>query len=230
MKRRFINPGNIFFPAKPYDAQSGDHISDSTCWGLISVSTLPKKVTGVKYYTPFASSNKLNITWDDEACLGFEAICYDKKGKKVIQKNETTTYCSAVFSKANTQNIYQIKVTPYVVINGNQKVYGPTSNTFYAVPQPKITSKNSDVHKNSVKLKWKKVKGATKYTIYMSKSRNSGYKKIATVNGSKTSYVVSKLNTIDNTYYFKIVTTAKFGKKKKVSQKNSQLSAHAYYR
>jgi hypothetical protein len=219
----------------PYDAESNDHIADYENWATIVVSTLPKKVTGIKYYNSFQNSNKLSVTWTGVPCRGFEAICYNKSGK-VVQTVDTTSSCGAEFSKTNTQNIYSVVVKSYVVINGNQKKYGPTSAKFYAVPQPKITSTNSDVKIGSVKLKWKKVKGAKNYTIYVSKKSSGGFKKVATVKASKAaSYTVKKcgkasLNTLNTKYYFKIVTTAKYGKKSKKSQSKAQISASSVYR
>jgi hypothetical protein len=219
----------------PYDAESDDHIAGYEKWATIAVSTLPKKVTGIKYYDLFQNSNQLSVTWTDVPCRGFEAICYNKSGK-AVQTVDTTSYCKAEFSKTNTQNIYSVVVKSYVVINGNQKKYGPTSAKFYAVPQPKITSTNSDVEIGSVKLKWKKIKGAKNYTIYVSKKSSGGFKKVATVKASKAaSYTVKKcgktsLNTLNTKYYFKIVTTAKFGKKSKKSQSKAQISASSVYR
>jgi hypothetical protein len=219
----------------PYDAEDENHIAGYEKCATIVVSTLPKKVTGIKYYNSFQNSNKLSVTWTGVPCRGFEAICYNKSGK-VVQTVDTTSSCGAEFSKTNTQNIYSVVVKSYVVINGNQKKYGPTSAKFYAVPQPKITSTNSDVKIGSVKLKWKKVKGAKNYTIYVSKKSSGGFKKVATVKASKAaSYTVKKcgkasLNTLNTKYYFKIVTTAKYGKKSKKSQSKAQISASSVYR
>ncbi len=215
----------------PYDANN----YGTSALDAIYVATKPKKVTGLKLYGVFASKNKLNVIWDDSTCYGFEAYCYNKSGK-LVQKVDESTYRSTIFSKTNTQNIYSVKVKPYVYINGNQKLYGDMSNTLYAVPQPKITSKNKDVNWHSVKLKWKKVKGASKYVIYVSSKKNSGYKKVATVKSSKNSYLVTKFKgkTIDTTSkkYLKIVTYAKFGKKTVKSQNKAYISAKTtvYYR
>lgn len=199
--------------------------------GALYVATTPKKVSGLKINGSFAGTgglSKLNVIWNDSACYGFEASCYNRKGKQ-IQTVETTLYRSASFSKTNAQNIYTVKVRPYVYINGNQKLYGDYSNVLYAVPQPTSLSKNKDVKRNSINLKWKKVSGATKYEIYMSTKKSSGYKKVATVKGNKSSCVVTKFRgkTLDTTSkkYIKIVTYAKFGKKTVKSKSNPQITA-----
>ena len=58
----------------------------------------------------------------------------------------------------------------------------------------------------SVRLTWKKVKGCTGYEVYMSKKKNSGYKKIATLKkAKKVTYTKKKLKK-KKTYYFKVRT------------------------
>ena len=135
------------------------------------------------------------------------------------------------FSKTNTSNVYYVVVKPYFTLTNGKKLYGKASSKFYAVPQPKITSVDSDVKQYSFHLKWKKVKGATRYTIYASKQQDSGYKKVATVKTN--SYVFKKfngstINTLNNPYYLKVVTNAKI-KKKKVKSENYYPSKISMY-
>lgn len=174
----------------PYDANGGEG-GEYDC-AILDVYAKPKQVAGLKVYGQFRDSSKLNVVWNDSVCYGFEAICYNRKGKQV-QVVDTTDYHAATFSKTNTQNIYSVKVKPYVWINGySQKLYGQESKTLYAVPQPYITSKNSDIKTGSINVKWKKVTGATKYEVYVSNKEKSGYKKAATVKSSKKSYKVTR--------------------------------------
>lgn len=56
---------------------------------------------------------------------------------------------------------------------------------------------------SNVKLLWNKATGATNYYIYVSSSKNSGYKLIHTASSYKSSYIVSGLKH-GETYYFKI--------------------------
>ena len=61
-------------------------------------------------------------------------------------------------------------------------------------------------------LRWKKVTNATGYYIYRSTSKDSGYKKVATVTG-KTSYTDKKSLKNGGYYYYKIVAYRKSGSK-----------------
>ena len=198
----------------------------------MAIYVKPKQVTGLKLNAPFGHYTyqyRLDVVWNDSVCEGFEAICYNRKGKQV-QVIDTTDYHSAYFSKTNIQNIYSVKVRAYETINGGtEKLYGQVSKTFYAVPQPYITSKDSDIKQKSINVKWKKVTGATKYVVYVSNKKNSGYKKAATVKASKKSYKITKyngktLNLLNKYHYVKVVTYAKFGKKTVKSQSLWQIS------
>ena len=62
--------------------------------------------------------------------------------------------------------------------------------------------------KNGIKITWNKVSGISNYQIYMSTKSKSGFKKIATVSASKTSYTKTKLKK-GKRYYFKIRTAKK---------------------
>lgn len=207
----------------------GNLVTDGSRTYFIEILTTPKKVSGVKYYQPFAKTNKLTIGWSkDKNVDGYEAICYDQKGKKKVQTVKDINRYYVTFQKTNTTKMYRAKVRAYVYING-KKAYGDWSNQFLAVPQPKFTSTNKDVSRYSVKLKWKKVTGASQYIILKSKSKNGTYKKVATVKGSTTSYTVRNIDTLYCTHYFKVVTVGKFGKKTKKSGKEYYIEAETYY-
>lgn len=226
-----IYQGKPYVLAGTYDRYGNESYTDGM---LIKVVTKPNKTVGVNYLTNSyfgykSSYSSIYVQWNQSGDVdGYEAVLCNKKGK-VIERSDVNKL-GTVFYKSNCQNVYQIKVRSYLTMTNGQKVYGDYSAPFYAVPQPVSTSTNSDVHLNSVNLKWKKVKGASQYIIYGSTSKNSGYKKIATVKGTKKSYNITKLkgktiNTLDRKYYFKIVAVAKFGKKKVTSKKKGMVSA-----
>ncbi len=212
----------------------------------IYVSTQPTKVEAIDYYkTPFSGSNKLTIAWTPSPVAeAYEVVLYNKSGK-VKQKTtikydqyvtqENKAFYTTKFSKSNTQNIYKVVITPYITIKGGTEKVNGEKATFYAVPQPKITSKDSDININSFNLKWKKVNGATGYEIYVSTKEKTGYKKVATVKKNNNKYVLKKykgktINTLKNKYHIKVVTVAKFGKKKVKSKNYSYTRIWSYYK
>ncbi len=80
----------------------------------------------------------------------------------------------------------------------------PVSSTVNATPLPKRPTITATLNSyTSALLKWKKIKGANGYEIYRSKSKNGGYKKIATITKNTGKYTDKNLNT-GSTYYYKI--------------------------
>lgn len=70
--------------------------------------------------------------------------------------------------------------------------------------------------KKSIKITWSKVSGTTKYQIYMSKKKSSGFKRIKTASARSSSYTKSRLKR-DKRYYFKVRSYKKIGKTKHYS-------------
>ena len=76
----------------------------------------------------------------------------------------------------------------------------------------KVVIKKAKPAKKKVTLKWKKDKKASGYEIYMSKKKNSGYKKVRTIKtNGKITYTKKKLKS-NKKYFFKIRSYKKIGK------------------
>ena len=90
-------------------------------------------------------------------------------------------------------------------------------------------SSASLVSTNSAKVTWKKVKGATGYYVYYSKSQKSGFKKV-TVKGANVTNTTIKNLELGNTYYFKVKAYAKVGKKTYTSKAYSSVKSVRVYK
>lgn len=67
--------------------------------------------------------------------------------------------------------------------------------------------KIASIATTSVKLTWKKASAATKYVLYRSNNKSTGYKSIKTLGKSSTSYIDTNLKPA-TTYYYKLVPYA----------------------
>ena len=112
---------------------------------------------------------------------------------------------------------------------GTAVITGRTGNGKKASCKVTVTPKTNKIKKlkksgaKGIKITWSKVSGVSKYQIYMSKKKASGYKRIATVSGKKASYTKGKLKK-KKRYYFK-VRSYQTVKKKKIYSKFSAVKS-----
>lgn len=144
---------------------------------------------------------------------GYRVRFYNQKGKLITEKFNTawSSFTSSVSPGSSVCNygVYRkVKAASYLTLN-NKKVYSGTTTKSY-IFQPKVTVKRSS---GKLSLSWKKVPKATKYEVYVSYSKNDGYKKVATLSSKKTSYTVKKFKgskiSKNKTYYVYVKPVAK---------------------
>ena len=88
-----------------------------------------------------------------------------------------------------------------------------TKSAKTTLPSTKVISAKL-VSTGTLKVKWKKSKGATGYVVYRRKKGSSSWKKIATVTGADQIYCYSTGNAANTTYYFTVKAYYKKGSKK----------------
>lgn len=198
------------------------------CVAKYMSTTLNKKVTKVKFIKSGSDANPsatvAYFTWaKNDAAQGYEYTVYGNNGKKLFKGTTTTNTPNdsknpVLISNKKLKNnqFMKIKVKAYIIVNGKKK-YGPESDVCWFAKYPPNV-KESMVGRyasDGVKISWKKMTGAKNYTVYVSTSPNSGYKKVATTSG--TSCVIKKCNgaalTTYRDYYYKIVASKKVKKK-----------------
>lgn len=178
---------------------------------MLFIQPAPGKVTKVKPYSWSINGKngnfKLSKNPYPNIMEGIQWKILTRNGKKVKAKG-TTTYMS-FSAKVPSNQVYKLMVRGYSQ-PGGKKFYGPWYKKTI-VPEPKM-NKAKLVKGTKVKLSWRKVKGATKYVVYASTSRNKGYKKVATVKKNKNSVVISKVKGKKlkkyKSYYFQVQAVA----------------------
>lgn len=174
--------------------------------GFLVVKTKPKKVS--KIAVLWGKSDYIELLAQDPSGMyslngvtygfadGFEIKIKDKSGKD--RKTFAETYNSTTYgggyqyfkapSKVKNKGM-KVAVRAYITLSNGTKVYGDTY-TKVVIPQPKMT-KLKKVGKNKIRVYWKKLSGAGKYTIYKTTNKGKKWKKVKTVSAKTTSYVVS---------------------------------------
>ena len=128
---------------------------------------------------------------------GFEIIVKDKNGKK---KKTFDSYNSTYYGGADEyfkapsalkNKGMQYTVRAYIKLDNGTKVYGEAV-TKVAVPQAKITGKIKSVGGGKYKVTWKKISGASGYTIYRTSNEGKSFKKVKKVGKNTTSITIKK--------------------------------------
>lgn len=183
----------------------------------ISVTTVPVAPDKLTLENNWTWERSINVSWPDSIANGYEVECSNFDGQNVtITDTDKTVFEITSFAK----NMYQkVRVRAYIKYN-NQKYYSNWSDYSYFCKQQKAISlkqkKKKKVWIPKTKVIWENITGATSYSIYLSKSSQKGYKKVATT--SKTNYILKRYNQkklkTKQRYYVKIVANGYCGGKK----------------
>lgn len=146
---------------------------------------------------------------------GYQFQFQNMKGK--VKKEVTTTSTSTSVSDFINGTFYKYRVRSYVDC-GTVPVYSQWSDFRYIGVSKNITgTSRTKGKKRTLNLSWKKVSGASKYDVYISKSKDGGYKKVKSLSSKKTSIKITKYGKKKlkkgTTYYVKLTVKGKNGKK-----------------
>lgn len=167
-----------------------------TCSAVISAAPKIAKVKSVKVSS--VSASKATLKWKKASGVtGYRIYKYSSKKDKYVYlaKTKKTTYTDSSLSAGKT---YKYKVRAYKT-KGKKTTYGSYSDAVKAVTEPaKVTGvKTTFLGASSVKLSWKKAKGASGYEIFIYDSKKKEYISKGTV--TKNSCALKKLS--PNTVY-----------------------------
>lgn len=160
-----------------------------------------------------------------------EWAVYDRKTNKCVKTSTSYSTAETIYN-LNSRKIYYVRCRAVGTDSNYDDVYSDWSDAKYFISQPKITSKNKDVKKNKITIKWKKISGVKNYTIYAKKGNAKKWTKVKTTNSNK--YVLKKLkgkkiNTLKSKYYFTVVANATINGKKVSSGNNEYTRSYTYY-
>ncbi len=165
----------------------------------------PAKIKNLNLHSWLSKNNKATIRWDYSGyATGYELQILNTKNKVIKTYNYDTWKTGQQIFKISSikDSGFIAKIRGYKTAN-NQTYYGEWSS-ITCVPDAKIT-KLKALKKGRATVKWKKVKGASNYTIYavMEVGKNKVVKKkVAKVSKKKTSYTVKNLKKYKNSYKY----------------------------
>lgn len=109
------------------------------------------------------------------AITGYHVTYTNYATGKSFSRYYNSRYSFQVTPKENT--FYRLVIKPYITLNG-KKFVSPSGTVKYIARQPKLSKLGYT--SNSMTIGWKKVAGATSYSIYVKYPGSSSYKKVKT--------------------------------------------------
>ena len=163
--------------------------------------------TGQVLWTGDADTVKATVQ-KPEGQSGVQFEVYNAKKKRIVSKDSGNL--AGEMMKYAKDSAYRYRARCYYY-NGNWR-----ENRYFAVPSVKVKKSTA---KKGINVTLKKGAGISKYTVYVSKKYNRGYKKAKTVKvAKKKTYSLSlkkygKKKIKKGTYFVKVVPTIKDGNK-----------------
>ena len=147
-----------------------------------------------------ASSGKIKVSWEKvEGAKAYKVYrATSKTGTYKLMK--TTTSTSYTNTSVEAGKTYYYKVKAIHKNSAADSAYSEVKSRTCDLARPVVSIKLSSKGKPS--LSWKKISGATKYEVYRSTKKSSGYKLIKTTSSISFRDTTAKKGT---TYYYKVV-------------------------
>ncbi|MGN1419818.1 MAG: fibronectin type III domain-containing protein [Acutalibacteraceae bacterium] len=176
----------------------GNYTSGKT----LTYNIVPKAPSGMK---ASQSTTSVTLSWSKSSGAGSYAVYMLNTKTNQYEKKVSVSSNKAVIKKLKAGTAYKFKV---IAFDKTGKLKSASSAAFTTATKPDTPSVKVTAGKNKAVLSWKKVSGATGYTVYYSISKNSGFQKAGSTN--KTNFTVTKLKS-GKTYYIKVIANKKVG-------------------
>lgn len=179
--------------------------------------TVPGKVENV-HGASWSASGYMKAAWQsNNAMQGYQYTILKENGKKKASGYTDST--SVRITNKDYKHTYSIKVRGFITLDGGKKVFGPWSQQKYLSAGPQLTA--ASLKKGKLTVRWKPVKGASSYSVYIDNSKHKSVK-VKTVSAKKTSAAIKKFEgkklTSKKEYCVYVTANMKKGRNKYMSQ------------
>ena len=147
------------------------------------------------------AAGKLKVSWKASGGAEKYEVWRKEEGADKFKKIATTTETSYTDNKIKTQQNYSYKIRARGGDNNGYSSYSPI-RTGWAVMKTSVRNVSS-ASSTSLRVRWNKVENAYRYRIQRSTSQKKGYKTIAEVKGTASSYV-DKTVKAKKKYYYRV--------------------------
>ncbi len=209
-------------------AISTDYIAQGSTSDELKVFTSPGQVKGL--YVEVSNMNAdgaakyiHSVSWKNLKAGSYEIEYRDIKGVLVL-RNTIPFSSSEIKLPVELRNkAFKFRVRACQEISNGTMLYGKWSGYRTVVPYGQIV-KGKSLGAGKVRITWKKIEGATKYTVYLANKSTGKYKKLATT--KKNLYVLKNIRKRKNYYVY---VTANIKIKNKTYKTNIGALEHDFY-
>ncbi len=200
---------------RPFRKTSSGYSTTNGSWcGGLMVYTAPQKInkpsvdwsgmnaTGISKYS-------YSVGWRYIDATGYQVEYCDMDGKPLLTQEEgDCAHSQIILPNELRSKSFKFRVRAFQELEDGKIIRGAWSSYKTVVPYAEIV-KGKALGKGKARFSWKKIEGATSYTVYLASKSTGKYKKIATT--KKNSYTVRKLKRKKN-YYLFVSAKVKIGK------------------
>ncbi|MGN1443885.1 MAG: fibronectin type III domain-containing protein [Acutalibacteraceae bacterium] len=190
-----------YYKLRSYRIVSGE--KQYSGYTTISYRSLLPQVTGLKATNLSASSIRLSWNKVSNATIYYVYRSSSLNGSYYMVGSTESTKYDITDLTLDTRHFYKVEARRSVNGITNYGIVSKPVSKVVLIPATAITS-IKNVSSTSMKIAWKKVDGATSYSLYRSTSKSSGYSLVKS-GITSTSYTDTKL-TYGKTYYYKLKT------------------------
>ena len=178
------------------------YAEDNAVANNASAENVPVEETPIKLEIEKSGDTSIKLKWNmDDTTVSYKLLCAEsKKGtyKEVVSYENKAGNVEYIHKKRNVGKTYYYKVQK--LRNGEVVKESQVVSIKLRLATP-TKIKATRTAKNEIKVSWKKVSGATSYSVYRSAKKNGKYTKIATT--KKAVYTDATVKS-GKAYYYKI--------------------------
>ncbi|MBR6336152.1 MAG: fibronectin type III domain-containing protein [Ruminococcus sp.] len=183
-----------------------------TCTGNTEVGTAYVTITGTGSYsgsvkksfkiklgsvsgvvTASATDTSITLKWKSvKGATGYRVYTIDADGK--LHKKADVKSTKATVKSLSAGSYYKFAVKAYRTNKSGTYLSPSYSSTLLATAPAKVSFSIKTTKKGKADISWKKVKGATKYNVFYKRKKSDKWKKVATLDKSKSSYTLTGIS------------------------------------
>ncbi len=171
----------------------------------------PKPMEVPQIFGTIRKAANIFVSWNAVSHASGYEVSYSISGTYKTAAVAGGAVTSCVIEGTDGNSVYTFRIRAYQDVNGQRYYtdYSKWNATSVSIPKPKLSSvKKAGKH---IRVKWKKVSGATGYQIMRKIGKKGKFKTIATIKKGKTIKYTDKKVKKGKKYYYKICAVVTSG-------------------